>query len=102
MGTNLQLADCPVFASFVNTNCMAAFMLLHVTSEASGYFDNVWAWTADHDLDNPLNTDASESNEGIPVNVQTDISIYSGRGILIELQDPAWFYGSSSEHVQMY
>ena len=101
-GTNLQLSDCPAGASSVNKNCMAASLLMHVTSKASGYFENVWAWVADHDLDNPLNADAYESNEGIPLNVQTDISIYSGRGILIESQGPTWFYGSASEHSQLY
>lgn len=101
-GTNLQLSDCPAGASSVNRNCMAASLLLHVTSQASGYFENVWAWTADHDLDNSLNSKATESEEGIPLNVLTDISIYSGRGILIESQGPTWFYGSSSEHSQLY
>lgn len=101
-GTNLQLAQCPTGATPVNKNCMAASMLLHVTSKASGYFENVWAWTADHDLDNPLNAQATESDTGIPLNVLTDISIYSGRGILIESQGPTWFYGSASEHSQLY
>lgn len=94
-GTGLQLADCPSGASSVNEDCMAASMLMHVTSSASGYFENVWAWVADHDLDNPANAAASESNEGIPLNVETDISIYSGRGILIESQGPTWLVSSS-------
>ncbi|KAI0384726.1 pectate lyase superfamily protein-domain-containing protein [Hypomontagnella monticulosa] len=88
-GTNLQLADCLTGATSVNTNCMAASMLMH-------------AWTADHDLDNPLNAKASESNEGIPLNVLTDISVYVGRGILIESSGPTWLYGTASEHTQMY
>ena len=45
-GTNLQEKDCPVGGS-VNKNCMAASMLMHVTSKSSGYFENVWAWVAD-------------------------------------------------------
>ena len=49
-GTNLQLADCPAGASSVNSNCTAASLLMHVTSSASAYFENVWAWVADHDL----------------------------------------------------
>lgn len=101
-GTNLQLSECPAGARSINKKCMAAFLLLHVTREATGYFENVWAWTADHDLDNPLNAKATESNEGIPLNVLTDISIYSGRGILIESGGPTWFYGSASEHSQLY
>jgi glucan 1,3-beta-glucosidase len=101
-GTNLQLADCPAGAPSVNPKCMAASMLLHVTSQASGYFENVWAWVADHDLDNPENAQATESEDGIPQNALTDVSIYAGRGILIESQGPTWFYGSSSEHSVLY
>jgi glucan 1,3-beta-glucosidase len=101
-GTNLQLADCPTGASSVNSKCMAASLLFHITKQASGYFENVWAWTADHDLDNPGNADAYESPEGIPLSVTTQISIYSGRGMLIESQGPTWLYGTASEHSQMY
>lgn len=61
-GTDLQLADCPAGATSVNTDCKAASLLLHVTSQASGYFENIWAWVADHDLDNALNAAASESD----------------------------------------
>ncbi|KAI0397046.1 pectate lyase superfamily protein-domain-containing protein [Xylariaceae sp. FL0594] len=101
-GSNLQLADCPTGASSVNANCKAASLLLHITAKASGYFENVWAWVADHDLDNPGNGQATESPDGIPLNVATQISIYAARGILIESQGPTWFYGSASEHAQMY
>ncbi|KAL2827770.1 pectate lyase superfamily protein-domain-containing protein [Aspergillus cavernicola] len=100
-GTNLQLEDCPA-QSDVNPDCMAASLLLHITTDSSGYFDNVWVWVADHDLDNPLNSEAYNDEEGIPVNVQTQISIYAARGVLIESQGPTWLYGSSSEHMQMY
>ncbi|KAE8399665.1 pectate lyase superfamily protein-domain-containing protein [Aspergillus pseudonomiae] len=100
-GTHLGLEECPTKAG-VNKKCMAAHLLMHVTSLASGYFENVWAWVADHDLDSPLNSEAFESDAGIPLNVQTDISVYVGRGILIESQGPTWLYGTSSEHAQMY
>ncbi|KAK3689920.1 pectate lyase superfamily protein-domain-containing protein [Podospora appendiculata] len=100
-GSNLQLANCP--RNTANTaSCMAATMLLHVTSQASGYFENVWAWVADHDLDNPLNAQTSESNSGVPLGVQTSVTIYAARGILIESQGPCWFYGTASEHAVMY
>jgi hypothetical protein len=101
-GTNVQLADCPTGQTVVNTTCMAASLLLHITKDSSGYFENVWAWVADHDLDNPLNADAYETTDGIPLNVQTQISIYAGRGVLIESQGPTWLYGTASEHSQMY
>ncbi len=100
-GTNLQLEDCPA-RSDVNPNCMAASLLLHVTTDSSGYFDNVWVWVADHGLDNPLNAEAYNNPEGIPLNVQTQISINAARGLLIESQGPTWLYGTSSEHTQMY
>jgi glucan 1,3-beta-glucosidase len=45
-GTDLSLADCPQ-AGGLQEKCMAASMLLHVTEQASGYFENIWAWTAD-------------------------------------------------------
>lgn len=101
-GTNLQTSDCPPGASSINTKCMAASMLMHVTSKSSAYFENVWAWVADHDLDNPANADATESTDGIPLNVKTQISVYAGRGILIESQGPTWLYGTASEHAQLY
>ncbi|KAK1458297.1 hypothetical protein CMEL01_15644 [Colletotrichum melonis] len=101
-GTDLQLKDCPSLATSVAGKCKAASMLMHVTHDASGYFDNNWLWVADHDLDNPMNADAYESDEGIPLNVKTQISVYVGRGLLVESQGPTWFYGSSSEHTQMY
>ncbi|KAH0282303.1 hypothetical protein KCU62_g9823, partial [Aureobasidium sp. EXF-3399] len=58
--------------------------------------------TADHDLDNAQNAAASETQEGIPFNVFTDISVYTGRGVLIESQGPTWLYGTASEHSQLY
>ncbi|KAI5868058.1 pectate lyase superfamily protein-domain-containing protein [Durotheca rogersii] len=102
-GTGLQAADCPPYASVAERKCMAAAMLMHITRQASGYFDNLWLWVADHDLDNLANADSYESNEGIPVNAnQTQISIYAGRGMLIESQGPVWLYGTASEHAQLY
>ncbi|OOF92665.1 glycoside hydrolase family 55 protein, partial [Aspergillus carbonarius ITEM 5010] len=100
-GTNLGLDECPA-GSGVNTDCMAASLMLHITSTASAYLENVWAWVADHDLDSPLNAASSESDAGVPLNVETDISVYGGRGILIESQGPSWLYGTASEHSQLY
>ncbi|KAK6343478.1 hypothetical protein TWF730_011067 [Orbilia blumenaviensis] len=85
-GTNLQTAQCPKLAG-VNNDCKAAALMLHLTPQSAGYFENVWAWVADHDLDTPA---------------QTQISIYVGRGILIESQGPSWFHGTASEHAVLY
>lgn len=40
----------------------------------------------DHDLDNPNNALAFETTDGIPRNTKTQISVYGGRGVLIESQ----------------
>lgn len=86
-GTNLQSAQCTKGSTTANPSCYGAGMLLHVTSSASAYLENVWAWTADHDLDGSGN----------------QLSIYSGRGILIESTNgPVWLYGTASEHNAFY
>ncbi|KAI0490352.1 pectin lyase fold/virulence factor [Xylaria cf. heliscus] len=91
-GTDLDLDHCPKFS--MNTECIASSLMLHVTAQASGYFENVWAWTADHD------NDASIFNQ--PDSTITQISVFGARGMLIESQGPSWFYGSGSEHSVLY
>ncbi|KIN03011.1 glycoside hydrolase family 55 protein, partial [Oidiodendron maius Zn] len=88
LGTDLQVADCPILSGTINPKCIAATIMLWVTVESSGYFENVWAWIADHDLDDPRNT---------------QVDIYGGRGILItSLNSPTWWYGTASEHAVLY
>jgi glucan 1,3-beta-glucosidase len=68
-GSNLQVAQCPTSAA-PSPSCMGAFMSMHVTTGASGlYMENVWLWTADHDIEDPNNT---------------QISVFTGRGLYIE------------------
>lgn len=31
-----------------NTKCGAASLMMHITRHASGYFENMWLWVADH------------------------------------------------------
>lgn len=70
-GSQQQVAQCPTSAA-VSATCEVAYMSMHITSSASGvYLENVWLWTADHDLDSANNT---------------QISVYSGRGLLVEGQ----------------
>ena len=92
MGTDLDLDHCPKFSQ--NDECIAASLMFRITPQASGYFENVWAWLADHD------NDASVFNQ--PDSTITQISIFGARGMLIESQGPSWFYGSGSEHSVMY
>lgn len=69
-GANLGVAQCSKSAAQPNANCIAAFQSMHITTIGSGvYLENVWLWSADHD-----NDDFSD----------TQITVYSGRGLLVE------------------
>ena len=74
-GTNLTLSECPKLTGSINTDCKAASLLLHVTTDSSGYFENVWAWVADHYIDEP---------PGGNTTMATQINIYAARGVLVE------------------
>ncbi|KAK6519258.1 hypothetical protein TWF281_003094 [Arthrobotrys megalospora] len=87
-GSNLQAANCPKLTTSINNNCIAGSLLLRVTSQANGYFENVWGWTADHDIDSGPD--------------QTQIDVYVARGFLIEGPGPTWLYGTASEHNVLY
>jgi glucan 1,3-beta-glucosidase len=88
-GTKLQSSNCkknPDAKHEPNPECIGSFMQLHITKSSSGYFENVWLWTADHELD--------QSDHA-------QIDIYNGRGMLVESQGPVWLVGTASEHSQM-
>lgn len=95
IGSDLQLAECPttpnitVTAANLNYDCIAAFLTFHVTKSAVGlYLENVWLWTADHDVDDPD---------------LTQITIYNGRGLLIESSaGTVWLVGTAVEHHTKY
>lgn len=90
-GTNLESNTCaknPNVIHTANPACEGAFLLLHVTSKATFYVDNMWAWVSDHELD---------------LSDHSQIDIYNGRGVLIESADgPVWMYGTSAEHSVLY
>lgn len=89
-GTKLQSDTCkktPEVATPADENCIGAFMLVHVTSEASIYMENTWLWVADHELD---------------LSDHSQINLYNGRGILIESTKGAWLWGTSAEHSVLY
>lgn len=86
LGTNLDSNNCTKFVAKTE-DCQGVHTLLYLTETSSAYLENVWAWTADHDLDNNHN----------------QISIFNGRGILIESKEgPIWMYGTASEHNVLY
>jgi hypothetical protein len=50
-GTDLTPDECPAVTSGVNANCNAASLMMHITPLASGYFENIWLWLSDHDIE---------------------------------------------------
>lgn len=66
-------------------NCKAAWGLLHLGTTSSAYIENMWGWTADHDLDG-----------GHTQNIGT------GRGMLIEATSATWLIGTGFEHHTLY
>lgn len=90
-GTDLQSNTCAnntATFSGDGTGCIGVFLMLHVTESAKGlYLENTWFWVADHDLD---------------MNSPQQISIYSGRGVLVNSPGPTWFWGTASEHSILY
>ncbi|KAB8349588.1 hypothetical protein FH972_023612 [Carpinus fangiana] len=70
------------------TECKAAFLGLHLSASSSAYIDNVWVWTADHDVD-------STPDAGLQI-------ISTGRGVLVEATKGTWLVGIGSEHHWLY
>ncbi|KAI0120607.1 hypothetical protein BJ170DRAFT_600500 [Xylariales sp. AK1849] len=85
-GTELHVAQCLKGAT-VQEGCIAVSMMLHITGGANGYFENMWAWVADHDLDDASNT---------------MITVACARGILVESAVPTWMLGTASKHSILY
>lgn len=86
-GSDLDTNHCPKTGGTVRPQCIAASLLMHITPKASAYLENVWIWTADHYID---------------VLDQTQIDVYTARGLLVEGQGPTWLWGTSSEHSVLY
>lgn len=47
-GTELTPSECPALTSGIAEGCNAASLMMHITPKASGYFENMWLWVADH------------------------------------------------------
>ncbi|KAJ2916151.1 hypothetical protein MD484_g4260, partial [Candolleomyces efflorescens] len=86
-GSQLEGPQCPRSGEGGIDNCFAAYLHLHITKHASAYLEATWVWLADHNLD----------GDGL-----SQISVYSGRGILSESQGPVWLIGTGSEHHAIY
>ncbi|SPJ73113.1 probable beta-1,3 exoglucanase precursor [Fusarium torulosum] len=89
-GTKLQSDTCkktPKVKTEPKAECMAAFMLFHMTKQSSVYLENTWFWVADHELD---------------LSDHSQINLYNGRGVLIESTKGSWLWGTASEHSVLY
>ncbi|KAJ7653050.1 pectate lyase superfamily protein-domain-containing protein [Mycena rosella] len=85
-GTNINAANCPTSSTDMS-KCASAFLGIHITKTGSGYFENIWVWNADHDLDDPA---------------ETQLNVFSARGVLVESTGPVWLVGTASEHHVIY
>ncbi|KAK3934568.1 glucan 1,3-beta-glucosidase [Diplogelasinospora grovesii] len=94
-GTELTPNECPAYTDgTVNDGCLTASLVMHLTYNSSGYFENMWLWTADHMIDDP--------NWNDDKNQMTQISVFTARGMLIESQTATWLYATASEHAVYY
>ncbi|KAJ9155307.1 Glucan 1,3-beta-glucosidase [Pleurostoma richardsiae] len=91
-GSQLQVAQClktPDEVGDVDPACIAAYMSMHITRCAGNlYMENNWLWVADHDIEDANNT---------------QISVFAGRGLLVEAAAGAvWVVASGVEHHTLY
>lgn len=87
-GSDLQLSDCPTTQTTPDAKCEAGFMMFHAGPTSSNvYLENTWFWTADHDMEDAANL---------------QISVYNGRGMLIQSEGAVWLWGTSAEHSVLY
>ncbi|KAL2014958.1 hypothetical protein VTK56DRAFT_6726 [Thermocarpiscus australiensis] len=93
-GSQLTPTECLPSTSGTDAGCSAASLMMRLTSLASGYFENVWLWGADHMIDDPLLDDSTNNIE--------QCSIYIARGFLIESTYATWLYATASEHSVFY
>lgn len=93
-GAGVTPAKCPALPSGVAPSCNAASLMMHITKHASGYFENVRFWAADHMIDDP---DLDDANNTVAMNPP-----YVARGLLVESVWPTWLYATSSKHAVYY
>ncbi|KAI1078144.1 pectate lyase superfamily protein-domain-containing protein [Whalleya microplaca] len=90
-GSQFTVAECvkQPGSGTIDTKCIGAYMLMHVTPKASNlYMENTWLWVADHDIEDATNT---------------QITVYSGRGLYIESTvGTFWLVGTAVEHNHLY
>ncbi|EPE03538.1 glycoside hydrolase family 55 protein [Ophiostoma piceae UAMH 11346] len=90
-GSDMLVVDCrkDPTTTDIDNKCIAAYMSMRVPPGTAGlYAENVWLWTADHDIEDPDNT---------------QISVYAGRGLdVASTYGPTWLVGTAVEHHDQY
>lgn len=96
-GSRLLVADCLKTPNTVisdtqpgalDQDCISGFLSMWITNGSAGlYLENVWLWVADHDIED---------------RALTQITVYTGRGLLDQSQGPVWLVGTGSEHHVRY
>jgi len=95
-GSDLSITECPasetrnisIPPNEIDQNCVAAAASVIVTSTARNlYMENTWLWVADHDAEDPQ---------------LRQITVYAGRGLLIESNYAVWLVGTAVEHHSFY
>ncbi|KAB5577639.1 hypothetical protein GE09DRAFT_1213862 [Coniochaeta sp. 2T2.1] len=91
LGTGLTEKECPSSQTDPKGQCQAASLVMHLTQDASGYFDNMWLWTADHNIDDPNLDDAyndmpftSAYTRNSPVQKATNIPVVTSLGLILQ------------------
>lgn len=91
-GTEIDNVNCPTTITKANSNgkCDGAHTLIHFSSGASAYVENMWGWVADHYIDHlPVPNSGTEFQ----------LNVYNGRGMVVDgTQGPLWLYGTAMEH----
>jgi len=85
-GTLTGQDTCPTSAEkSTSPRCIGTHTLLAIKPAASVYIENMWGWTADHDID-----------------TGAQLNIFNARGLVIETNQPVWLYGTSMEHSYLF
>ncbi|RDA88218.1 hypothetical protein CP532_0368 [Ophiocordyceps camponoti-leonardi (nom. inval.)] len=87
-GTDLTPRECPPVTSGVNSGCHAGSLMMHITPRASGYFENMWLWVADHMIDRDpvwLYGTSSEHAVYYQYNFHNALNVFAG---MIQTESP--------------
>lgn len=84
--------------------------MLHVTAQGNLYMENVWGWTADHDIDYHTQVNIYNTRGKGPTLLIYKLFLCKSKhtndffatGFLCESKGPMWLYGTAMEHSVLY